>query len=63
MKGEGKPSFCEQKEAKKLRSFARGWRRAVTHGSRRPPPAMDEVFLLLFVHKKKTLPSLPGTPA
>jgi len=63
MKGEGKPSFCEQKEAKKLCLFARGRHRLLAHKPRRPPPPMDEVFLLLFVHKKKTLPSLPGTPA
>jgi len=54
-------SFCEQKEAKKLHPS-----RAVCAsllGVARPaadrdiPGTMNKVFLLLFVHKKKSLPS------
>jgi len=44
-------SFCEQKEAKKLYPLTRGGR--ITSPT-------DEVFLLLFVHKKKTSSALPG---
>jgi hypothetical protein len=42
-------SFFEKKEAKKLFS----------HGAARfgGPASIDTVFLLLFVHKKKTLPA------
>jgi hypothetical protein len=36
-------SFCEQKEAKKLHSFARGW-----HGLQ-----MDESFFASFFSKKE----------
>jgi len=53
-----KSSFCEQKEAKKLHLFSwlkYGGLTAPAGGSR---TLMDKVFLLLFVHKKKTF-SLP----
>jgi hypothetical protein len=54
-------SFCEQKEAKKLQPFRAAG--ASPLGVARPAAdryihgAMSKVFLLLFVHKKKTLPS------
>jgi hypothetical protein len=47
-------SFCEQKEAKKLYAFDLNQRHALG------PNAMGEVFLLLFVHKKKILSGLPA---
>jgi hypothetical protein len=55
-------SFCEQKEAKKLHPFAavNVGRNAKRFRQSRHNQT-DKVFLLLFVHKKKTLPSF-GTP-
>jgi hypothetical protein len=54
MRKQGRPSFCEQKEAKKLPGFAS------TSAVLMDP--MDKVFLLLFVHKKKILPSFLPDP-
>ena len=58
--GQEESSFCEQKEAKKLYSF-NGRRSAVGEGGdflfspeMTGEKRMDKVFLLLFVHKKKT---------
>ena len=50
MKGRKDSSFFEKKEAKKLYPLAHMWPTG---------PQTDEVFLLLFVHKKKTLASSP----
>jgi hypothetical protein len=47
--GRRESSFFEKKEAKKLFSCDAAW-------SLEPAPT-DKVFLLLFVHKKKILPS------
>jgi hypothetical protein len=49
MRGQEESSFFEKKEAKKLFS----------PGAGRPNSRLqtDKVFLLLFVHKKKTLPA------
>jgi hypothetical protein len=51
-------SFCEQKEAKRLLSLGRV-KPGVSHADRAKQFHRQkiEVFLLLFVHKKKNLPS------
>jgi hypothetical protein len=52
-KARGKTSFCGQKEAEKLYPNAGGGASLI--GSHRVGDMqMDEVFLLLFVHKKKS---------
>ncbi len=43
-------SFCEQKEAKKLFPFAAA--QTAENGAVLCRSRMDEVFLVLFVHKK-----------
>jgi hypothetical protein len=44
--------------SKQARSFLKKRTKQLFHAGTGP---MDKVFLLLFVHKKKTLPSLEGT--
>jgi hypothetical protein len=53
----GSSSFFEKKEPKKL--FSLWSRRAATCAPQRQHRGGQKVFLLLFVHKKKTLPFLP----